>query len=87
MLRASVLPCSIPPGHCECLRLPSGGGVPLGMHRMNPEYLDPDSSDRSVTANILVLQEPDEDENDEAEEDEGDNKEEDDEESDEGYSE
>ena len=67
--------------------MPSEGGVPLGMHRMNPEYLDPDSSDRSVTADILLRQEPDEDENDEEEEDEGDNKEEDDEESDEGYSE
>ena len=58
------------------------------MHRMNPGYLDPDSSDRSVTADILLRQEPDEDENDEEEEDEGDNKEEEnDEESDEGYSE
>jgi hypothetical protein len=63
-------------------------GVPLGMHRMNPEYLDPDSSDRAVTADILLRQEPDEDENEEEEdEDEGDDKEEDDEESDDGYSE
>jgi hypothetical protein len=54
----------------------------LGMHRMNPEYLDPDSS--LPKENIGG---PDEDENDEEEEDEGDNKEEDDEESDEGYSE
>ena len=46
----------------------------MGMHRMNPEYLDPDSSDRSVTADILLRQEPDEDENDEEEEDEGDNR-------------
>jgi hypothetical protein len=60
-------------------------GVPLGMHRMNPEYLDPDSSDRSVTADILLRQEPDEDENEEKEdEDEGDD---DDEETDDGYSE
>ena len=58
------------------------------MHRMNPEYLDPDSSDRSVAVDILVRQEPDEDENEEEEEeDEGDAKEEDDEESDDGYSE
>jgi hypothetical protein len=55
---------------------------------MNPEYLDPDSSDRSVTADILLRQEPEEDENEEEEdEDEGDDKEEDDEESDDGYSE
>jgi hypothetical protein len=56
-------------------------GVPLGMHRINSEYLDPDSSDRSVTADILLRQEPDEDENEEEEdEDEGDDKEEDDDE-------
>ena len=62
-------------------------GVPLGMHRINPEYLDHDSSDRSLAADILLRQEPDEDE-DEEEEDEGDDKEEeDDEESDDGYSE
>jgi hypothetical protein len=54
------------------------------MHRMNPEYLDPDSSDRSVTADILLRQEPDEEED----QDEGDDKDEDDddEESDDGYS-
>jgi ribosomal protein L4 len=34
---------------------------------MNPEYLDPDSSDRSVTADINFRQEPDEDENEEEE--------------------
>jgi len=69
-------------------------GVPLGMRRMNPEYLDPDSSDRSVAAHILLRQEPDEDENEEEEEeeeeDEGNDKKEDDdddEESDDGYSE
>ena len=64
-------------------------GVPLGMHRMNQEYLHRDSSDRSVTADILLRQEPDEDEDEEEEdEDEGDDKEEeDDDESDDGYSE
>ena len=64
-------------------------GVPLGMHRMNPEYLDPYSSDRSVTADILLRQGPDKDEDEEEEdEDGGDDKEEDDdEESDDGYSE
>jgi hypothetical protein len=59
------------------------------MRRKNPEYPDPDSSDRSVTADILLRQEPDEDEDeDEEDEDKGDDKEEDDdEESDDGYSE
>ena len=50
-------------------------GVPLGMHRMNSEYLDPDSSDRSVTADILLRQDPDEDENEEEEDEDGDDKE------------
>jgi hypothetical protein len=49
---------------------------------MNPQCLDVDFS---LPADILLRQEPDEDENEE--EDEGDDKEEDDEESDEGYSE
>jgi len=58
------------------------------MRRMNPEYLDPDSSDRSMTADILLRQEPDEDEEEEEDEDEGDDKEEDDdEETNDGYSE
>jgi hypothetical protein len=58
---------------------------------MNSEYLDPDSSDRSVTADILLRQEPDEDENEEEEdeEDEGDGKDDvdDDDNDDDGYSE
>jgi hypothetical protein len=36
------------------------------MHRMNPEYLDPDSSDRSVIADIRHRQEPDEEEEEES---------------------
>ena len=70
----------------HCVVLMRWRGVLLGMHQMNPDYLDPDFSDRFVTADILLRQEPDE-ENEE--EDEGDNKEKekDDEESDEGYSE
>jgi hypothetical protein len=59
------------------------------MHRINAEYLDPDSPDRSVTADILLRQEPDEDE-DEEEEEEDDRKKEDDEDHDQtedGYSE
>jgi hypothetical protein len=44
-------------------------GVPLGMRRIRPEYLDSDPSDRSVVANVLLRQEPDEEE--EEEEDDG----------------
>jgi hypothetical protein len=81
-------PIAIIAVHALC-RCHESRGVPLGMHRINPEYLDPDSSDRSLTADILLRQEPDEDEDEEEEdEDEGDDKEEDDdEESDDGYSE
>jgi hypothetical protein len=59
------------------------------MHRMNPEYLDPDSSDCSVIPDKRLHQKPDEDENvEEEDEDEGDDKEEDDDdENDDGYSE
>jgi hypothetical protein len=56
----------------------------LGMHRMNPEYLDPDSSDRSVTADILFRQEPDEEEEDDRKKEDD---EDDDDETDDGYSE
>lgn len=56
-------------------------GVPLGMHRMNPEYFDPASFDRSVAADILLKEEPDE-EDEEEEEDESN-----DDDTDEGYSE
>ena len=61
-------------------------GVPLGMHRMKPEYFDPEyfdpaSVDRSVTADILLKEEPDE-EDEEEEEDESN-----DDDTDEGYSE
>jgi hypothetical protein len=50
---------------------------------LKAEYLDPDLSDRSVSADILVREQPDEDE----EEDENERDDKDDEESDEGYSE
>ena len=53
------------------------------MSRIHPEWPDSDPSDRSVAADILVREEPDEEEEDE-EEDEGDN---DNEEGDDGYSE
>ena len=56
----------------------------LGMSRIRPEYLDPETSDRSLAADVLVREEPDEDEDDE----EGDGEEkEGEEEDDEGYSE
>jgi len=32
----------------------------LGMHGMNPEHLDPEPSDRSLPADVLLRQEPDE---------------------------
>ena len=63
-------------------------GVPLGMKRIRPEYLDSDPSDRSVAADVLLLrQEPHEEEDEE--EDEGDGKEDDDDddENQDGYSE
>jgi hypothetical protein len=63
-------------------------GVPLGMRRMRPRYLDPDSCDRPVAVDVLVREEPDEEEDEEEEEeddDEGDDQ--DDENDDEGYSE
>jgi hypothetical protein len=57
-------------------------GVPLTMSRTRPENLDPEISERSVDADVLFRQEPDEEE----EEDEGDGQEDDDDNSD-GYSE
>jgi hypothetical protein len=46
------------------------------MGRIRPEYLDADPSDRSVAADVLLRQAPDEEEDEE--EDEGDGKEDDD---------
>jgi hypothetical protein len=59
----------------------------LGMSRTHPECPDSDPSDRSVAADVLLRQEPDEEE--EEEEDEGDGKEDDDDDDtdDDGYSE
>ncbi len=55
------------------------------MSRIHPECLDSDPSDRSIAADVLLRQEPDEEEDeeeeDEEEEDEGDGKDDD------GYSE
>jgi hypothetical protein len=55
------------------------------MHRIRPEYFEPEISDRSMAADVLVREEPDEEE----EEEEEDNGEADDNEDDEpdGYSE
>jgi hypothetical protein len=58
------------------------------MSRIRPEKPGPESTDRSVTADALLRQEPDEEEDEEEEEDEGDRKEDDeDEDTDDGYSE
>ena len=54
-------------------------GVPLGMSRMSPEYLAPESS----AADVLFRQEPEDEEEDDEQESEDEGKEE----SDEGYSE
>lgn len=67
------------PGHGQGLR-----GVPLGMQQMNPEYPDPDSSDRSLPADILLRQEPEDEEEEDEEERAGG---EIDDDGDEGYSE
>ena len=57
------------------------------MSRIHPACSDSDPPDRSVAADVLLRQEPDE-EGDEEEEDEGDGKEkEDDDDTDDGYSE
>ena len=54
------------------------------MSRICPEYLDPETSDRSVAADVLVREEPDEEEDGEGD---GEEKEGEEEEDDEGYSE
>jgi hypothetical protein len=56
------------------------------MSRIHPESSDSDPSDRSVAANVLFRQEPDEEEDEEHEEDNGEEDDEDDD-NDEGYSE
>ena len=59
-------------------------GVPLGMHRMNPEHLDSDPSDLSLRAGIRMREEPEDEEEEDEEEHDG---AEEDEDGDEGYSE
>jgi len=59
-------------------------GVPLGMHRMNPECPGSGHADRWVAGDLLLRQEPEDDE----EEDDGtDNDDDDDDENNDGYSE
>jgi hypothetical protein len=53
------------------------GGVPLGMHRLNPERLGPDLT---AATDLLLREEPDEEEDEEK-----DNEEEDDDAGDEDY--
>jgi len=58
----------------------------LGMSRIHPECPDSDPSDRSVAADVLVREEPDEEEDEE--EDEGEEEDDDDDDKDDdGYSE
>jgi len=59
------------------------------MSRIRLENHDPELSDRSVAADVLLRQEPDEEDEDEEDEGEGDGKEDDDEDdvNDDGYSE
>ena len=54
------------------------------MSRIRPEYLDADTSDRSVAADVLVREEPEEEGNDDDDE-EGDGEEKEGEDDDEGY--
>jgi hypothetical protein len=59
------------------------------MSRIYPECLDSGPSDRSVAANVLLRQEPDEEEEEDEEEDQGDGEDDDDDDDrdDDGYSE
>jgi len=66
--------------------LPEPTGVRLDMGGMRPEFPGSDPPDRSVLANALLRQVPDEDEEDE-EEDERKDEDDDDEGTDDGYSE
>jgi len=56
-------------------------GVPLSMSRIEPEFLGADPSSRSRAADVLVREEP------EDEEDDGNEEDDEDKEDDEGYSE
>jgi hypothetical protein len=63
-------------------------GAPLDMSRKHSEWRGSDPSDRSVAADVLLRQEPEEEEGQEEDEDEDDGNEDDDEtNADDGYSE
>jgi len=66
------------------LQLPRLRGVPLSMSKRRSEYLDAESSARSVAAKVFVREEPDDEED---EEDDGEKDDNEDEEDSEGYSE
>jgi hypothetical protein len=68
----------------DCTRSSPGRGVPLGMHRMNPEHLDSDPFDLSLRADIRMREEPEDEEEEDEEEHDGAEENED---GDEGYSE
>ena len=57
----------------------------MGMRRISPEFLYSETSDRSLAADILVREEPDDE--DEQDEEGDDNEEDDDDGEDDGYSE
>ena len=57
------------------------------MSGMYPEYLDPNLSHRSVTADVLLREEPDEDEDEEEDDGKEDDDDDDDNDNDDGYSE
>jgi hypothetical protein len=59
-------------------------GVPLSMSRIRSEFLNADPTSRSLAANVLVREEPDDEED---EEDDGKEENDEDKEDDEGYSE
>src|ERR1700686_4033764 len=61
---AIIIAVEEPIALCLC-RWRGAQGVPLGMSRMHPECPDSDRSDRSVAADVLLRQEPDEEEDEE----------------------
>ena len=73
-------PIAIIAVHALC-RCHKWRGVPLGMHRMNPEHVAPD---HSVADDIFLREEPDEEEDEDENNGEADG---DDDEGDDGYSE
>jgi hypothetical protein len=57
------------------------------MSKFRPEEPDPENTDRSVTIDVLLRQEPDEEEDEEEDEGDREQEDEDDESTDDGYSE